>query len=115
MKHTLSPWIHEQFIKQKNTRGEYTSFDIEQNADFKAEINILRQKKINGFNVTITYKETIINELNDIDEQARNIGAVNTVLNLDGKLNGYNTDGLGYVKSLEKAYHSVKETDPNIL
>src|SRR5699024_8680930 len=45
----------------------------------------------------------------------RNIGAVNTVLNLDGKLIGYNTDGLGYVKSLEKAYPSVKETDPNIL
>src|SRR5699024_12132346 len=57
----------------------------------------------------------IINELNDIDEQGRNIGAVNTVLNLDGKLIGYNTDGLGYVKSLEKAYPSVKETDPNIL
>lgn len=115
IKHSLSPWIHEQFMKQTNTRGEYTIFEIEQNADFKAEINNLRQKNINGFNVTIPYKETIINELNDIDEQARNIGAVNTVLNLDGKLIGYNTDGLGYVKSLEEAYPSVKETASNIL
>src|SRR5699024_12381298 len=72
-------------------------------------------KNINECNVTIPYKEKIINQLNDIDEQSRNIGAVNTVLNLEGKLIGYNTDGLGYVKSLEKSYPRVKETDPNIL
>src|SRR5699024_11906193 len=97
-----------------NTRGEYTIFEIEQNADFKAEINNLRQKNIKGFNVTIPYKETIINELNDIDEQARNIGAVNKVLNLDGKLIGYNKNGLGYVKNLEKSYSSVNLVVLNI-
>src|SRR5690625_7896052 len=102
-------------MKQTNTRGEYTIFEIEQNADFKAEINNLRQKNIKGFNVTIPYKETIINELNDIDEQARNIGAVNTVLNLDSKLISYNTDRLGYVKSIEKDYPSVKEIDSIVL
>src|SRR5699024_2863962 len=123
IKHSLSPWIHEQFMKQTNTRGEYTIFDIEQNADFKAEINKLLQKNVHklrlqhniGLNITIAYTETIINELNDIDEQGRNIGAVNTVLNLDGKLIGYNTDGLGYVRSLEKPYPCVKETEPNRL
>lgn len=115
IKHSLSPWIHKQFMEKAKIVGEYNIFEIDLEADFKAEINELRKKNINGFNVTVPYKETIINELDELDEQAKKIGAVNTVLNLDGKLIGYNTDGLGYVKSLEEAYPAIKGGKLNIL
>ncbi len=115
IKHSLSPWIHKQFMEKAKIAGEYNIFEIDLEADFKAEINELRKKNINGFNVTVPYKETIINELDELDEQAKKIGAVNTVLNLDGKLIGYNTDGLGYVKSLEEAYPAIKGGKLNIL
>jgi len=115
IKHSLSPWIHQQFMEKANIIGEYNLFEINLETDFKNEINKLRQKNINGFNVTVPYKETIINELDELDEQAQKIGAVNTVLNSNGKLIGYNTDGLGYVKSLEGAYPAIKNKELNIL
>lgn len=115
IKHSLSPWIHQQFMEKANIIGEYNLFEIDLETDFKNEVNKLRQKKINGFNVTVPYKETIINELDELDEQAQKIGAVNTVLNSEGKLIGYNTDGLGYVKSLEGAYPVIKNKELNIL
>lgn len=55
-----------------------------------------------GFNVTIPHKVAIIPFLDELDETAKEIGAVNTVVNKDGKLIGYNTDGVGYLRSLEE-------------
>ena len=115
IKHSLSPWIHEQFMRKTNINGSYEIFEIDLNTNFKEAINDLRKKNINGFNVTVPYKEKVIQELDELDEQASRIGAVNTVLNINDTLVGYNTDGLGYVKSLEKAYPKIKESNPNIL
>lgn len=115
IKHSLSPWIHTQFLEKTNITGSYDIFEIDVNTNFKQAITELRKKKINGFNVTVPYKEKIIPELDSIDDQAKRIGAVNTVLNRDGQLIGYNTDGLGYVKSLEMAYPKIKATDIKIL
>lgn len=115
IKHSLSPWIHGQFMDKTDLKGSYEIFEISLEEDFKTKINQLKNKNVNGFNVTIPYKERIIEELDELDEQAQKIGAVNTVLNKDGKLIGYNTDGLGYVKSLENAYPSIKQTQPKIL
>src|SRR5699024_6425541 len=55
-------------------------------------------------NVTVPYKQTIINHLDQLNEQAEKIGAVNTVLHENGQWIGYNTDGIGYVRSLEHAF-----------
>lgn len=115
IKHSLSPWIHEQFMEKTKINGSYEIFEISLNSNFTEAINNLRKKNINGFNVTVPYKEKIIQELDELDDQASRIGAVNTVLNVNGKLVGYNTDGLGYVKSLEKAYPKIKKSTPNIL
>ncbi len=57
---------------------------------------------IKGFNVTIPHKETIIPMLDEVDLYAMRIGAVNTVVNENGKLVGYNTDGPGFVCSLKE-------------
>src|SRR5699024_3860194 len=115
IKHSLSPWIHTQFMEKTNITGSYEIFEIDLNTDFKQAIAELRERNINGFNITVPYKEKIISELDSLDDQAKRIGAVNTVLNYKGQLIGYNTDGLGYVKSLEMAYPKIKTTDIKIL
>src|SRR5699024_3504933 len=63
-----------------------------------------KQNRIDGFNVTVPYKQKIISYLDHVDEEAQNIGAVNTVVNCNGKWTGYNTDSSGYVRSLEAKY-----------
>lgn len=109
IKHSLSPWIHEQFLKRCQLKGSYSIIEIDPANDFTKEIEQLKKKKLNGFNVTVPYKEKIIPYLDEIDDQAKHIGAVNTVLYEDGKWIGYNTDGLGYVKALETKYPTLKE------
>lgn len=107
IKHSLSPWIHEQFLSQLNLDGSYELFEIDPSQDFKAALSKLKELNLTGFNVTVPYKETIIDYLDEIDEQALKIGAVNTVLNNNGRWIGYNTDGLGYVDALEDKYPSI--------
>lgn len=70
----------------------------------------LKLLNIKGFNVTIPHKVAILPFLDEIDETAKLIGAVNTVVNINGRLIGYNTDGNGYVESLQAVLtKSMKE------
>ena len=79
--------------------------------DFVAGV---RAMGIRGVNVTIPHKVDIMPLLDEIDESAQAIGAVNTIVNNDGHLIGYNTDGIGYVRSL-KEETAPKLADSNIL
>ncbi|MFD1850211.1 shikimate dehydrogenase [Oceanobacillus bengalensis] len=108
VKHSLSPWIHEQFLRKANLEGTYTINEIEP-ASFEEEIYQMKENPIDGFNVTVPYKQKIIPFLDGIDAYAEKIGAVNTVVNKAGKWIGYNTDGIGYLRSLEAKYPSVLE------
>src|SRR5690625_2080200 len=100
IQHSLSPWIHKQFLKQINAQGTYSIFEIKPEYSFAEEMKILKNKHLDGFNVTVPYKEKILHFLDDIDEQAEQIGAVNTVVCKNDQWIGYNTDGVGYVRSL---------------
>jgi shikimate dehydrogenase len=62
----------------------------------------IRPLGFRGVNVTIPHKVEVMQHLDAIDEGARIIGAVNTIVNENGKLTGYNTDGIGYVRSLRE-------------
>ena len=84
--HSFSGDIH-------NTLGEYSYDLIEVEREKLAEF--IGKKEFSGLNVTIPYKEAVIPLLDEIDEAARAIGAVNTVINRDGRLLGYNTDFYG--------------------
>lgn len=79
--------------------GIYEKYHVkpEELADAMARF---RKEGFRGLNVTIPHKVEVMQYLDEIDEDARNIGAVNTVVNEDGRLIGYNTDGIGYVRSL---------------
>ena len=91
-------YFTQKFKNDKIDDCEYLNFDIDKINDFK-KINL---SNINGFNVTIPYKEKIIAYLDQIDESARNIGAVNTIKILKNKLIGYNTDYLGFINSFKE-------------
>lgn len=112
IKHSLSPWIHETFLEKTNLKGTYSIIEIEERS-FAEEIEKLKKRDIDGFNVTVPYKEKIIPFLDEIEPQASAIGAVNTVQNKDGKWIGYNTDGIGYMRSLISKYPELKK-DKNI-
>lgn len=107
IKHSLSPWIHEQFLQKANLNGSYTLFEIEPDDAFSDVIDDIKGRNLDGFNVTVPYKQTIIPYLDEIDPEAEKIGAVNTVLNDNGRWIGYNTDGKGYLRSLESKFPNL--------
>ena len=93
-------YFSKKFTNLQLTNHKYVNFDIENIEDF-LEILSKYKKSLKGCNVTIPYKESIFNYLDEIDRTASEIGAVNTIkFSSDGKLVGYNTDVVGFEKSL---------------
>lgn len=90
LSHTLSPVIHKNIMKQCGIRGTYKSFDISPDDFDVRALEIL--EKLDGFNITIPYKERIVHLLDTLDENALDFGAVNTV----SCRKGYNTDIYGF-------------------
>lgn len=109
---SLSPKIHNYIFELNNKNCVYLAFKVE-DRDFKAIINSFKALNIKGFNVTIPYKIKIMDHLDEIEKEARLLGAVNTVKNVNGKLIGYNTDGLGFARSLTE--EGIKIEDRNFL
>ncbi|MCX7957264.1 MAG: shikimate dehydrogenase [Endomicrobia bacterium] len=99
--HTLSPTLHTFLSKKYELNYIYLAFEID-HSKFKYIRDAILALNIVGLNVTIPYKEKIIPFLDEIDKLAKNIGAVNTVVNHNGKLLGYNTDIYGFIKSFEE-------------
>lgn len=90
-------YFTEKFKKLNLYDYEYVNFDLQSIEELP---NVLKADVV-GFNVTIPYKEEVMSFLDIIDEDAQQIGAVNTVKISDGKLIGYNTDFIGFEASLE--------------
>lgn len=105
--HSLSPLMHRANFQQLGLDYSYEALDIpiEQ---FHLIKEIIGDKELDGFNVTIPHKERIIPYLDELDHQAELVGAVNTVVIKDGKWIGYNTDGIGYVTGLKQIYDDLE-------
>ncbi|WP_028783284.1 shikimate dehydrogenase [Thalassobacillus devorans] len=114
IKHSLSPWIHNQLLQQANISGEYNLYELEPGS-FTEQVELLRKEGLNGFNVTVPFKQKIMMELDDVDTQAELIGAVNTVKVENGQWTGFNTDGKGFLNSLKVKYPDISSSDINIL
>jgi shikimate dehydrogenase len=99
--HSLSPVMHNEEFKYMNLNYYYQAFHVKRES-LKAALHAMKASKIAGFNVTIPHKEDIIPLLDEIDSEAEEIGAVNTVVCEEGKLVGYNTDGRGFLHALHK-------------
>ncbi|MET3504877.1 shikimate dehydrogenase [Halalkalibacter oceani] len=102
--HSMSPLIHNDAFRSLGIDASYHAFDVSPD-QVKEAIEGIRALGIAGCNVTVPHKVAVIPYLDKIDEEAEQIGAVNTIVNEDGCLIGYNTDGRGYVESL------LEETD----
>ncbi|MBI5893868.1 MAG: shikimate dehydrogenase [Deltaproteobacteria bacterium] len=98
--HTLSPLMHNAAIERLGLDMVYLPFEVE-HKDLKNVVDAIRALNIIGVNITIPHKESVIKFLDEVSDDARLIGAVNTIVNKNGKLIGYNTDGEGYVNSLK--------------
>lgn len=97
--HSLSPVLHEQWLRASGLFGRYEALDVTAD-ELTPLFQAMREGEWDGFNVTIPYKETVIPLLDELDEAAKLAGAVNTVYKRDGRLIGTNTDGFGLVEAL---------------
>ncbi len=94
----MSPAIHNAAFKELGLDYIYLAFNV---TDVDGAIRGMRALNIRGFSVTVPHKREVMSYLDEIDPVAQQIGAVNTVVNTDGHLKGYNTDWVGFIRSLE--------------
>lgn len=97
--HSLSPKIHNYFLQKYQINGSYQAIEIIPE-NFSSAINQLINQNFKGFNVTIPFKEKIFSLCHELDETAKIIKAVNTVLISNQKLIGYNSDAQGFIDNI---------------
>ena len=106
--HSMSPAIHNASFIEKGLNNVYVPLKIANIGTFMKEC---RRMDFQGFSVTIPHKESVLPFLDNIDHTARKIGAINTIVNQDGILTGYNTDCMAAIMGLEC---SLKETNDTL-
>lgn len=99
--HSKSPQMHNAAFAACGLDYRYLAFDVEPERIGEAVAGI-RALGVRGVNVTIPHKVAVIPHLDELSEEARLIGAVNTIVQEDGRLIGYNTDGIGYISALRE-------------
>lgn len=98
--HSRSPLIHGTWLAQHGLDGSYEAIDVP-TADLQEFFERLRAGEFAGGNVTIPHKEAVFALCDSVDDLARTIGAVNTLIVRDGKVHGTNTDYLGFLGNLD--------------
>ncbi|MEG0127543.1 shikimate dehydrogenase [Clostridium sp.] len=114
LSHSISPEIHNSIFEKTDYKGKYYIFEIEKN-NLKSSIDGFRLLKIGGLNVTIPYKIDVIERMDCISDEAREIGAINTIKFKDGKCYGYNTDYYGFSYMFDKNNIDVKGKSTYVL
>ncbi len=99
VKHSLSPQMHNAAFAALGIEAHYDLWETPPD-ELAARVASLRAPGMYGANVTIPHKEAIPSLLDEVDPQAARIGAVNTIVNRDGRLIGYNTDAPGFLSAL---------------
>lgn len=102
--HSQSPLMHNTAFVERKLDYRYLAFDVAP-GELANAVQAIRALGMRGVNVTIPHKVAILPLLDEVDPLARQIGAVNTIVNEQGRLIGYNTDGSGYVRSLVEETH----------
>ena len=97
--HSLSPVMHNQGLSDIGYNGVYLAFRVQ---DIGKAVSGIRALGIKGASITIPHKVSIIPFLDELDDTAEKIGAVNTIINRQGVLSGYNSDCLGAVKAISE-------------
>ncbi len=103
--HSLSPVMMNRAFKVTGLPCRYLAMEITDPAE---DLEILARVGFEGLSVTVPYKETVMELVSSMDEDAEKIGAINTLKRVEGKWQGRNTDWLGVVKALEISKKSLK-------
>jgi len=101
IEHTLSPTIHNAAFNHLKLDFVFLAFRVKA-ADLENAVRGMRGLGIHGLNVTMPHKSTVIAYLDEVDSTVKFLGSANTVLNKDGVLLGFNTDGVGALKALRE-------------
>ncbi|NOV03552.1 shikimate dehydrogenase [Paenibacillus planticolens] len=101
IRHSRSPIMLNRAFQEAGINAVYAAFHVRPD-ELGDAVRGIRALGYRGINVTIPHKVEVMQYLDEIDEGARIVGAVNTIVNEAGKLTGYNTDGIGYVRSLKE-------------
>lgn len=112
VEHTMSPAMHNAAFEELGLDYIYLPFRVKAE-NLAGAVAGLKALGLCGFNVTIPHKVNIIPLLDSVDPVARKIGAVNTIVNDDGRLTGYNTDAAGFLEALRE--QGVEAAGKNIV
>ena len=106
IRHSISPFIHNHAYQLTATNAVYLAWEVEED-EVAQSLQQLKVLDMLGANISMPYKKKVLPFLDQVDGSAQLIGSVNTIVQKDGCLTGYNTDGLGFLKSLPKTF-SIK-------
>jgi len=110
--HSLGTILHENIFRQTGLNAEYSKIRCDEE-DIPNVLDYLRSGELDGINVTIPYKKTVIEHLDELNPRARLIQSVNTVAHVNDKLVGYNTDWWGFSMLLRN--HDIHATGRSII
>ncbi len=106
--HSLSPKIHNHWLKQNNINAIYDKIKLEKN-EIESFVKDIKKQKIIGCNVTIPFKKTVIPFLDKLSLEADKTQSVNTIVFDDGSLIGYNTDIFGFHRAIQSLKFNFKD------
>lgn len=112
--HSISPLMHNESFKMLGLDYVYLCFDVPED-NLETVFNGLKKLNIAGFNCTMPDKTLICQLVDELSPAASMIGAVNTVVNDNGKFIGHNTDGIGYMQSVKDAGYDITGSTMTLL
>jgi shikimate dehydrogenase len=104
LKHSISPYFQQAALDYYRLDIRYEAWETSP-AQLQDRVNDLRKPQNVGANVTVPYKEAVLPLVDEVDELAGSIGAVNTIVKKDDRLLGFNTDAYGFIEALDKEGH----------
>ncbi len=106
--HSLSPKLHNYWLKKNNIDAVYDKIKIDEQ-ELKTIISDVKEKKINGINVTVPFKKSVISYLDKLSPEAEQTQSVNTIILKNNNLVGYNTDIYGFTKAIKDLNFNIED------
>ena len=114
IEHSLSPKLHNHWLNKNNINAIYEKKQIN-DVDIKKIISEMRNGKINGINVTVPFKKSVIPFIDDLSFEAKQAQSVNTIYKENNKILGHNTDISGFELAIRKKSYNIKDKKVFIL
>ena len=112
--HSLSPMLHNYWINENNINALYEKHKLDEN-DLRDLFFQVKEKKIDGINVTVPFKKAVIPFLDQLTNEAVKTQSVNTIYLHENKLMGHNTDIIGFKKSIKNFKYDINNKEVFIL